>query len=76
MMHFTTEIFQLANGKGMIKCHHFATTDEIMHPGNGPPRLIQEKNRDEHIPRYILNLLMEVHVPSMNYPCQKELSLV
>lgn len=52
MKHFTTEIFQLANGKGMITCHHFAAPDEVLHPGNGPQRLIQEKKRDEPVPRY------------------------
>lgn len=45
MKHLTIEIFQLVNGKGVIKCHNFATPNEIMHVGNDPQWLIEEKER-------------------------------
>lgn len=53
----------------MIKHHHFVTSNKIMHVGNDP----HYRKRDEYV--IILKLLMEVHIPSMKYSCQKELNL-
>lgn len=55
----------------MIKCHHFVTSNEM---ASRQRPLLVSNNRKREMTIYpdIMNLLMEVYIPPMKYPCQKK----
>lgn len=55
----------------MIKCHHFVTSNEM---ASRQRPLLVSNNRNTEMTIYpdTMNLLMEVYIPPMKYPCQKK----